>query len=52
MQDYISRLIDCGIPRAIAVSICMKFKRQKRMADLALYVEAVEQECDADVDLL
>lgn len=43
--EYVSRLIDCGIPRVTAVCICNHFKRQHKPRDLALYVEAVEAEC-------
>ena len=52
MQEYVARLIDCGIPRVTAVAICQHFKRENKMIDLALYVEAVEAECREQLDLL
>lgn len=46
MNEFVARLIDCGIPRLTAVCICNHFKRENKMLDLALYVEAVEAECN------
>lgn len=45
MQDFVARLIDCGIPRVTAVCICNHFRRENKLDDLALYVDAVEEEC-------
>lgn len=45
MNEYVARLIDCGIPRVTAVCICQHFKRENKLDDLALYVDAVEAEC-------
>lgn len=44
MQKFIARLIDCGFPRLIAVTICRHFRRLNRMQELAEYVSAVEAE--------
>lgn len=50
MNDYIARLIDCGIPRDTAVCICHTFKRDHGLDALACYVDAVEQECHGDLE--
>ena len=52
MQEFVARLIRCGIPRVTAVCICNHFKRENKLADLALYVDAVEAECREQLDLL
>lgn len=50
VNDYIARLIDCGIPRDTAVCICHTFKRDHGLDALACYVDAVEQECHGDLE--
>lgn len=45
MREYVARLIACGIPRQVAVCVCADFKRRGKMAELARYVDAVEEEC-------
>ena len=45
MTELIYRMIRCGIPRVTAVCICNHFKRENKLDDLALYVDAVEAEC-------
>lgn len=52
MQEFVARLIDCGIPRMTAVCICNHFKKENKLDDLALYVDAVEAECREQLDLL
>ena len=44
MNKLIARLIDCGMPRDIAVAVCRNFKRHATMWELERYVESVEQE--------
>ena len=50
MQEFVARLIECGIPQKTAVCICNQFKRKGKMRELELYVEAVEHECYGRVD--
>lgn len=45
MQEFVSRLIDCGIPAKTAVCICNHFKRKNQTRELELYIEEVEREC-------
>ena len=40
MNKLVARLIDCGMPREIAVFMCRKYKGNHR--DFELYVESVE----------
>lgn len=42
MKKLIARLIDCGMPREIA--LCMARHYAKRPRDFELYVESVEAE--------
>ena len=42
MNKLIARLIDCGMPREIAVFMCRKFKGRPR--DFELYVESIENQ--------
>ena len=50
MHDFISRLIDCGLPRKVAACVCMDFQRRGKMAELARYVETVERETYGDME--
>lgn len=43
MNRLIARLIDCGMPREIAV--CMMRQYKDRLREFELYVESVEAEC-------
>lgn len=45
MNKLIARLIDCGMPREIALAVCRSFKRHSTMYELERYVESVEEEC-------
>lgn len=45
MQDYVARLIDCGVPRLTAVYLCRYYKQHGKLKELEKYVEAVEAEC-------
>ena len=44
MQEYVSRLIDCGMPRCTAVYICNRYRRLGQLRELAQYVDDVERE--------
>ena len=44
MQDFIARLIDCGVPRCAAVYICNRYRRMGQLQELAQYVDEVEKE--------
>lgn len=50
MQDYVARLIDCGVPRLTAVFLCRYFTKQGKVKELEKYVEAVEAECRVYLD--
>lgn len=50
MQDFVARLIDCGVPRLTAVFICRHYMRLGKKAELEKYVEAVEAETRVFVD--
>ena len=43
MNGMVSRLIRCGMSRAVALTVCRSFRG--RLKDLESYVEAVEEEC-------
>lgn len=45
MREYVARLIDCGIPRQVAVCVCNDFKRRGKLSQLNHYVKEVEIEC-------
>ena len=40
MNKLISRLIDCGMPREVALFMCRKYKGNPH--DFELYVESIE----------
>ena len=50
MKDYVTRLIDCGMPRLTAVFICRHYLRLGRKRELEKYVESVEAETRVYVD--
>ena len=50
MKDYVTRLIDCGVPRLTAVFICRYYLRNGNKRELERYVEAVESETRVYVD--
>jgi hypothetical protein len=45
MNKLIARLIDTGMPRNVAVSVCKSFLKNSNMFELERYVEGVEEEC-------
>lgn len=51
MREYVARLIDCGIPRQVAVCVCQDFKRRGSLISLGQYVDAVEEECRRNDDV-
>lgn len=44
MNKLIARLIDCGIPREIALAVYRSYKRQGDLFGFERYVESVEEE--------
>lgn len=45
MNKLIARLIDCGMPRDVALAVYRNFKRTGKLSDFEKYVEDVEEEC-------
>ena len=45
MHKLIARLIDCGMPREVALAVYRCFKRDGKLRDFESYVEGVEHEC-------
>ena len=45
MNKLIARLIDCGMPREVAVAVYRNFRRQGKLNEFEQYVESVEEEC-------
>lgn len=45
MNKLIARLIDCGVPREIALAVYRVYKRDGNLFDFERYVESVEAEC-------
>ena len=45
MNKLIARLIDCGIPREVALAIYRNFKIHSNLFEFERYVESVEEEC-------
>lgn len=45
MNKLIARLIDCGIPREVALAIYRSFKMNSNLIEFERYVESVEDEC-------
>lgn len=48
MQEMIARLIDCGMPRSVAVCVCNYFKADPKK--LACYVDEVEKEAYGEME--
>ena len=44
MRKLIARLIDCGMPRDVALAVYRCFKRNNKLCDFESYVEDVERE--------
>ena len=45
MNKLIARLIDCGMPREVALAVYRSFKRRNELTYFEHYVESVEEEC-------
>ena len=45
MNKLIARLIDCGMPRDVALAIYRSYKRDNNLFEFERYVEGVEEEC-------
>ena len=45
MNKLIARLIDCGMPRDVALAIYRSYKRENNLFEFERYVEGVEEEC-------
>ena len=44
MDKLIARLIDCGMPREVALAVFRSYKRRKDLWGFERYVESVEEE--------
>ena len=44
MNKLIARLIDCGMPREVALAVYRSFKRNNNLFEFERYVESVEEE--------
>ena len=44
MNKLIARLIDCGMPREVALAVYRSFKKNGRLNEFERYVESVEEE--------
>lgn len=44
MNKLIARLIDCGMPREVALAVYRNFKRNSNLFEFERYVEGVEEE--------
>ena len=44
MDKLIARLIDCGMPRDVALAVYRSFKRANNLWEFERYVEGVEEE--------
>lgn len=49
MQKFIARLIDCGMPREVALCVCRHFGND--LDKLACYVSEVEQETNGEMEV-
>ena len=48
MNKLIARLINCGMPREVALAVYRDFKRHGELYAFERYVESVEEECRGD----
>ena len=51
MNKLIARLIDCGMPREVALAVYHNFKRHNNLFGFERYVDSVEQETKVQEDL-
>ena len=52
MNKLIARLIDCGMPREVALAVFRSYKRQNDPYGFERYVESVEEECREQMELV
>ena len=50
MNKLIARLIDCGMPRDVALAVYRSFKRDSNIFEFERYVEGVEEECSEPME--
>ena len=50
MNKLIARLIDCGMPREVAVAVCRSYMRSSNIFEFERYVEGVEEEYRAQME--
>ena len=46
MKECIARLINCGMPREVAVCVCRTYARGNDFKGMEQYVESVEKETE------
>ena len=44
MNKLIARLIDCGMPREVALAVYRSYKKKNNLFEFERYVEGVEEE--------
>lgn len=52
MNKLIARLIDCGMPREVALAVYHSFKRSSNLWEFERYVEGVEEECREQMEVV
>lgn len=50
MNKLIARLIDCGMPRDVALAVYHNFLRTSNLFEFERYVEGVEEECSEPME--
>ena len=51
MNKLIARLIDCGMPREVALAVYRSFKRNNNLFEFERYVIGVEEECHEPMEV-
>ena len=51
MNKLIARLIDCGMPRDVALAVYKSFKRSGNLFEFERYVQGVEEETKAQEEV-
>ena len=51
MNKLIARLIDCGMPREVALAVYRNFKRNSNLFEFERYVLSVEEECREQMEV-
>lgn len=52
MNKLISRLIDCGMSRPVALYMYGVYKRRGKLSEFERYVESVEDACRESMEIL